>query len=607
MVDIETLNTPTSFDEEELLQPWFAALFANSPVAIFVFDAHGKLVDCNDMFVSLLASSKERLIGLDMLNLPDQRVSDGIAKVLKGEFANLEIEYQSITSGKVIPVSATFCPVRAANRQVQGGLGIVEDLSGKHEADSESARQLAFEKLVAKISKRLVNTPAEELEQAVELTLAEIGGFFEVDRCYIFQNDPDALSMSNTFEWCSPGTSAQIDNLQHLNMARFPWMETQLQMQQVVHIPDVAKLDDSLAPEREILLEQDIKSVLMIPMVENTETVGFLGIDAVRSHYYWPNEKIILLQVVAETITNAFSRRSYECALRKVNNQYRQFSSQVPLGLYTLRLPSSGQPYFEYCNELFLQLNGVENTSQLLDFKQVHPEDLAGLKERQAYAWRKRKAFVWEGRYLLNGEVRWMHIEDNEPEQDANGDWIWNGFQQDITDRKQLEQRLKDLATIDDMTQIWNRRYFMNAAEEEFERAQRYESEFSFLMVDADHFKKVNDEYGHAAGDAVLINLAKVMQNSVRKVDVVGRLGGEEFAILLPNTPEQEALALAERIRVAVENTPAEYQEHVLPITISIGLSSFRQQDKHLDQLIQRADKALYQAKHQGRNRTIQA
>lgn len=607
MVNLKTINKPTTFAEEDLLQPWFAALLANSPVAVFVFDTNGKLVDCNDKCVTLLSSSREQLIGLDMLNLPDQRVSDSVAQVLKGQMASLEIEYHSITSDKDVPISAVLCPVRASNRQVEGGLGIVEDLSGKREADSESAQQLAFEKLVAKISKRLVNTEPEQLEQAVELTLAEIGRFFEVDRCYIFQYDSGVRTISNTFEWCSDGTSAQIDNLQHISMSLYPWMETQLQMQQVMHIPDVSKLDDNLAPERECLLEQDVKSVLMIPMVENAQAVGFLGIDVVRKHYYWPNEKIILLQVVAETVTNALSRRDYERALRKVNEQYRQFSSQVPLGLYTFRLSASGEPFFEYCNKQILQMNGVESADLLLEFKHVHPEDLPELKEMQAFAWRNHEAFVWEGRFILDGETRWMLIEDNDPEQDANGDWIWNGFQQDITDRKALEVRLKELATIDDMTQIWNRRYFMNVADEEFERAQRYNNSFSFLMVDADHFKAVNDDYGHAAGDAVLVNLAKVMSDSVRKVDFVGRLGGEEFAILLPNTPESEALLLAERIREAVETHPADYKNQSLPITISIGLSSYRPNDQDLDQVIQRADKALYKAKNQGRNRTLTA
>lgn len=606
MVIPQILNAPTTFAEEELLQPWFAALFANSPVALFVFDNNGKLVDCNDRFVTLLGSSKEQLMGIDMLSLPDQRVSEGVAKVLKGEIAHLEIEYQSITSGKSVPVSAMFCPVRAPDRHIKGGLGVVEDLSGQRQADTESARQLAFEKLVAKISKRLVSTAADhQLDEAVQLTLSEIGQFFEVDRCYIFQYDPDAPTISNTFEWCSAGTSVQIHNLQHVDMSQLPWMESQLDQQHIVHIPDVAQLDDSLRAEREMLREQGIQSLLMIPMVEHAQTIGFLGIDAVHSRYYWPNEKIILLQIVAETVTNALSRRSYQRTLKKVNDQYQQFSSQVPLGLYTFRLTQSNQACFDYCNDQFLQMNGVTQREDLLDFKHVHPDDLAELKKRQDMARQQHKAFVWEGRYILDGVLHWMHIEDNDPEQDENGDWIWNGYQQDITDRKRLEQQLKELATIDDMTQVWNRRYFLKAAEEEFERAQRYKDVFSFLMIDADHFKAVNDNYSHAAGDLVLVNLAKVMSDSVRKVDYVGRLGGEEFAILLPSTPETEARLLAERIREAVEKHPADYNGQNLSITISIGVSSYRTADQDLDQLIQRADKALYEAKNQGRNRVV--
>lgn len=586
-------------------KPWFSTLLAQAPLGIAVYDVNGCLQIFNDRFVELLASSAEKLVGLDMLSIPDQRVAEAVKAAISGRSTQFEINYTSVTSGKKLPVKALFIPVKVNSGEIEGGLVIVEDLTRQREADSQTQRQLAFEKMVAQISKRLVNTPIELIDQAVNQTMREIGEFFDVDRCYIFQFDAIRHEHSNTHEWCAAGVESQVSKLQRLPNESFPWILMQIESQQVLNIPDVQAMDESLAAERDFLLAQNIQSLLIIPMIENSQSVGFFGIDSVRAQHDWPNDKIVLLQVVAETISNAFSRRAFEKALRKVNKQYQQFSAQVPLGLYTLRVNAEGKASYDYCNELFLELNGAETASEVLDLAHVHPDDLDDYKQRQNYAWRKARAFVWEGRFILEGHVRWMRIEDAEPKKNKAGDLIWSGFQQDITDRKHLEQRLKDLATIDDMTQLWNRRYFMQLAAEEFERARRYGDGFSFLMLDADRFKTVNDEYGHAAGDAVLINLGNVMKQSVRKVDAVGRLGGEEFAILLPNTSKAEAFNLAERIRKSVEKTPADYAGQTLPITISIGIACFGSQDTHLDQVIQRADKALYQAKNQGRNRCV--
>lgn len=589
--------------------PWVQALLKNTPLGVFVFNLAGQIVDFNDHFVSIIGSHPNQLMGLDVLTLPDKRVTSAIQRVLIGKDPQIkiEIDYQSVTADKLTPVRATFSHVRSAEGKIIGGFGIVEDMSGWRELDSQSAYQLAFENLVARISKRLVSAQTDDLDQTIDHVLMELGQFLVVDRCYVFQFEDDGFTFFNSHEWCGNRVEPQIDSLQGLKRQDFPWMLTQLEMEQVINIYEVAKMPDSLSEERDFLQMQGIESVLMIPWLDKGELKGFLGIDAVNATYYWPNDKIVLLQVVAETLANAFARRSFEKALKRINRQYQEFSAQVPLGLYRFCLNAAGETYFEYCNNQFLQMNGVESVDQVMALTHMHPDDRAAFIELQKQAWQHKKPVRWEGRYILDGETRWMHVEDSEPHQNSRHEWIWNGFQQDITDRKQLEQRLKELATVDDMTQLWNRRYFIQACEDEFARASRYDDPFSFLMLDADKFKKINDDYGHAAGDAVLVQLADVMQNTVRNVDLVGRLGGEEFAILLPTTGEQEALKLAERIRVAVEAQPAEYNGKELPVTISIGVSAFRQGDKQLDDVILRADKALYQAKNQGRNRSILA
>lgn len=178
------------------------------------------------------------------------------------------------------------------------------------------------------------------------------------------------------------------------------------------------------------------------------------------------------------------------------------------------------------------------------------------------------------------------------------------GVIEDITERKQLEWRLKQQANTDFLTGCASRRYFLERAEHEMMRHRRYGGELSLLMLDLDHFKTINDRYGHHTGDLTLKTLVEVCRDLLRKVDLIGRLGGEEFAILLPETGIQRALEAAQRLCQAVAATEVALPEQeTLKFTTSIGVASVEDGDADLETLIKRADKALYEAKHQGRNR----
>ncbi len=179
-------------------------------------------------------------------------------------------------------------------------------------------------------------------------------------------------------------------------------------------------------------------------------------------------------------------------------------------------------------------------------------------------------------------------------------EWI-----RDITESKLAEKKLEQLATTDDLTGLWNRRYFMNAAARELERARRYGQYFSILTLDIDHFKRTNDTCGHAAGDAVLQHLAGMLKASLRQTDIVGRIGGEEFSMLLPNTLLDDAVLLAERLRSTIEKTPANYGDKALFFTVSIGVTVYREGVGSVDELLLIADKALYEAKDGGRNGVV--
>lgn len=176
----------------------------------------------------------------------------------------------------------------------------------------------------------------------------------------------------------------------------------------------------------------------------------------------------------------------------------------------------------------------------------------------------------------------------------------------DISERKQAETTLRLQALTDELTGIANRRHFFAVGEQEVIRARRYMRPLTAIMFDIDHFKKVNDQHGHAVGDMVLKEIVRRAQDQLRTTDLLARIGGEEFITLLPETDMAGALLTAERLRAAVCTTPITTISGAVHTSISVGVVQLRSHES-LDALLSRADQTLYQAKNQGRNRVISA
>ena len=175
----------------------------------------------------------------------------------------------------------------------------------------------------------------------------------------------------------------------------------------------------------------------------------------------------------------------------------------------------------------------------------------------------------------------------------------------EVTQRVELYKQVETLAIQDPLTNCFNRRHFLSLAQIEIGRAHRFNRSLSLLMVDVDHFKLVNDEYGHPVGDQVLRGLVETIRSSIRNIDILGRFGGEEFILMLPETDIQGAIDIAERLRQTIEKSGISTNVGVIPLTISIGLvclDSLRNAECSIDEFISEVDKALYQAKMNGRN-----
>ncbi len=243
----------------------------------------------------------------------------------------------------------------------------------------------------------------------------------------------------------------------------------------------------------------------------------------------------------------------------------------------------------------------------------IHPEDRERvLKKLSAISLSQNDHNSMEYRFLhADGSYRWMHDELNIVRDDAGNPQEGIGYWIEITERKETEEALRKaheemtrLAIHDELTGLYNRRELLNRLAQEVQRSQRYQHSVALVMLDLDHFKAINDTYGHPVGDEALRRVGLAISECGRDIDTAARYGGEEFSILLPETNVDSALVVAERVcnSIASLSIPVA-PETTVNVTASIGIATFPDHSDSEQTLLSAADAALYEAKHSGRNR----
>ncbi|WDG55976.1 GGDEF domain-containing protein [Pseudomonas chlororaphis] len=237
----------------------------------------------------------------------------------------------------------------------------------------------------------------------------------------------------------------------------------------------------------------------------------------------------------------------------------------------------------------------------------VYPDDLEYAERTLAQVLEKGAVEDREYRIIdAQGQVRWLSDKCFINRNAAPGDRvIIVGLAEDITEKKHLETELQRLATTDVLTQSSNRRHFFECANREFEQACQQGTPLAFLLLDIDDFKVINDTYGHPEGDNVLQRIAETGRATLRRGDLFGRIGGEEFAALFPGCAPDMARQVAERLQREIQRLTFSHGEEQFSITVSQGLTSLTADDENLDSLFARADAAMYEAKRQGKNRIV--
>lgn len=296
-------------------------------------------------------------------------------------------------------------------------------------------------------------------------------------------------------------------------------------------------------------------------------------------------------------------RKRVHEALAARDRLLEKLSAEVPGGIYQFCRRADGSSCFNYASEGLRDIYEIDLAVLKRDasavFERVHPDDLAHFRASIRYSAEHQTPWREEYRVQLpEAGLRWIRGEAT-PEPGPEGGTVWHGYLSDISDLKRVEEELRALSVTDALTGIHNRRYFQERLKAELDRAQRDQQDLAVIMLDIDHFKRINDQYGHAVGDHVLQSLCQRISHRLRRTDVFCRLGGEEFMVLCPGSNAAQARSLAQELWQGLRSTPV---DGVGRVTASFGVAGWRP-GEGADALLLRADSGVYAAKQAGRDR----
>lgn len=283
-------------------------------------------------------------------------------------------------------------------------------------------------------------------------------------------------------------------------------------------------------------------------------------------------------------------------------------TNEIPGMVFQSLRHVNGQYSFSFVSIGVCDIYGVKPEQLMQDADMlhmiIHPDDLAAYLGSLEASARDLKPWSLEYRVLLPGGGAAWRQGAARPRALADGSVLWHGIITDVTERKLIEAELQVLASTDSLTQLSNRRHFMQHLESELARVQRSASYPAvILMFDLDHFKAINDRWGHSVGDLALQHFSAILCTQLRRTDAAGRMGGEEFAVVLSNACVDEAKIFAQRVQDELAITPLGHGDECLTLAVSVGIASLHSTDVSAEASLSRSDKALYRAKRAGRNR----
>lgn len=324
----------------------------------------------------------------------------------------------------------------------------------------------------------------------------------------------------------------------------------------------------------------------------------------------WIRDRGMLVREADGTPTDWIMGTHIDVSVEQESQQHlADLAASVPGVLFSFEVPSPDSVRFTYVSERSYAYFGLDCEAIEADpsvfLNAVHPADLAEVQATLLRCYDSVREESCQFRMVVNGSKPWFRAVAR-PIQSLHGKLIWHGMLINMDDQKQLENKLAQLSVTDELTGLFNRRYMTEILGESIELYRRYQRPCSLLSLDIDHFKQVNDTYGHLVGDKVLAKIGELMEGHLRTTDVVGRMGGEEFLILFPHTSGEKARQVAEFLRQTISQTEFLSEDDTpFRITISGGILEIAEDMASVEDLMNRTDRLLYEAKESGRNMVL--
>lgn len=289
-------------------------------------------------------------------------------------------------------------------------------------------------------------------------------------------------------------------------------------------------------------------------------------------------------------------------------HQVELIAESMPGLIYSFVVRPDGYSYFSYISKKVEEFYGVTQEMAKRDammvYRSVIPEDRDKIEKTLTECARSLSQWRCDYRVRSKDTVRWMRTIAV-PEKESDGSICWQGVVINVDTEKRLALALEELSVTDELSGLYNRRFLFQRLYELIATVDRHGGEFSLLALDIDHFKKVNDTYGHQEGDEVIRAFGRLLKQRLRKSDIAARTGGEEFTVVMPNTDLQMAKSVAEDLNTALSGKTFGESKQGFSVSFSGGVVSYPTDASSLDLLVSRSDRLLYEAKRLGRNRIV--
>jgi len=576
-----------------------------SPDALYVYQ-NENLVFFNTAAMELVRAKRpEDLMGKNALSFvhPDLREKsrERIAKVAEegGTAPLLETKLVRL-DGSVVDVDLTTTQIEFQDAPALHT--IARDITARKRAQDVLHLRLKMIEFAAEHTLNELMTYA--LDEICEITQSPIGFYHFVEEDQVTLS-LQAWSTRTLEEFCQAEGHGMHYGIDKAGV----WVDCVRERKPVIHndyaaLPHRKGLPPGHAP---------VQRELVVPTMRKEKIVSVLGVGNKTSDY--DEQDIDLVSYVADVIWDIVARKRIETKLEAYRKQLEDQNTE--LRKFRLAIEQSGNAVIiankdgeiEYVNNRFEETSGY--TLKELQGKHLHVLN-SGMQEDDFFTemWRDvRKGKIWQREFQnrrKDDSLYWEAVS-MAPVQDASGEIThFIEVKQDISGRKALEEQLRRLATIDSLTGVYNRRQISMIANRELKRSHRYAHSMALVMLDLDYLKQINDNYGHGIGDIAIRKTAQVIKDNLRSSDSLGRYGGDEFVIVLPETSNEQAAELAERLRVSVAELVLPVGDADFRLSISLGVACVqpRQDDRVPDfgAVASLADEMLYAAKAAGRN-----